>query len=83
VGTANSAAYLGAAHVVQAVADGGYGPYSVVEQRLGSYGMYRLLSLGPWTSDPADEEALDSLEEMEEEGDIEPFDRTVCFQQGQ
>ncbi|KAJ5520077.1 hypothetical protein N7463_000530 [Penicillium fimorum] len=75
VGEANAAAYLGAAVVVLAVPEGGDGPYSVVEQRLGTYGSYRLLSLGPWTDDSPAEEASDS-EEVTDGKDTKPFDRT-------
>ncbi|OQD94314.1 hypothetical protein PENSOL_c026G11223 [Penicillium solitum] len=75
VGEANAAAYLGAALVFLAVPEGGDGPYGVVEQRLGTFGTYRLLSLGPWGDDTPAEEDSDP-EEVTDGKDTKPFDRT-------
>lgn len=78
VGEANAAAYLGAALVVLAVPERGDGLYSVVEQRLGTFGTYRLLPLGPWGDDTPAEEDSDP-EEVTDGKDTKPFDKTVCF----
>ncbi|KAJ5863123.1 hypothetical protein N7455_007191 [Penicillium solitum] len=75
VGEANAAAYLGAALVVLAVPERGDGLYSVVEQRLGTFGTYRLLPLGPWGDDTPAEEDSDP-EEVTDGKDTKPFDRT-------
>jgi hypothetical protein len=48
VDKANAAAYLGARYVVLACPDGGIGPNTILEHRLGSIGSYRLMPLMPY-----------------------------------
>ncbi|KAL4925628.1 uncharacterized protein BDV17DRAFT_271444 [Aspergillus undulatus] len=69
VGFANAAAYLGAAFVVNAVPEGGYGPYSAMEQRLAQVGSYRVLPLGQWRENAEDDDYADFGRELP--GDME------------
>lgn len=48
IAQANAPAYLGARFVINAVPEGGYGPYTVAEQRLAQHGSYRLVPLGQY-----------------------------------
>ena len=45
VARANAAAYIGARYIINGVPEGGWGPYTVAEQRLGQMGSYRLVPL--------------------------------------
>jgi hypothetical protein len=49
IAQANAPAYLGARYVINAVPEGGYGPYTIAEQRLAQYGSYRLVPLGQYS----------------------------------
>lgn len=53
VARSNGAAYLGATWVINAVPEGGYGPYTASEHRIAEAGSYRLVPLGQFKHHPA------------------------------